>query len=297
MARLEKCLGVLAVLLLGMVTGFAGGVGAQADVDNSISLRAFNCPPSMAADALVADDCTPVTEDFDVRIASLSGIMAPLTLVDATLVGDAFVWGNDVIDARGAFGPLAIRETVLPAGFTEYVVAGTGVALGESGDWTFAVTPQDPTPVLSIYNFAPEPVAQDPVLAAAIHTGTCDRLGKATALLMSPALGAGDWAGAKDALPISTSSTTIDVSLAELLRSDHAIAVRRSDRSPGSDKATPVACGEIGGVGLPGGAVAVGLRGRSGSDLVGVAYLAPLPSDTDQTQVSLFFSSNLADRE
>src|SRR4051812_1489620 len=156
MARPKKCLGVLAVLLLGVATGFTGGVGAQADVDNAISLRAFNCPPGMAADAPVGDDCTPVTADFDVRIDSLSGIMAPLTLVDATLVGDAFVWGNDVIDARGAFGPLAIRETVLPAGFTKYVVAGSGVTSGVSGDWTFAVTPQDPTPVLSIYNFAPE---------------------------------------------------------------------------------------------------------------------------------------------
>ena len=319
MERRERA-GAVATLLLGVAVGFATGVAAQADVDNSISLRTYNCPDGMTADALVGDDCAPVTEGFEVRIDSLSGVMAPLTLADATLEGDAFVWGNDVVDDRGAFGPLAIRETVLPRGYTEYLVLGDDVAQNRLGDWTFAVTPQHPDPVLRIYNLAPtepregetltppspggsaspeaDPVRRQPGGSAAIGAGTCDELEAESDTPLAPLVETtGPRIGSGEAAPVAVSYSSIDVPMEVLLASDHAVVVYRSERSSREDEAALVACGEIGGTRLPGGALAIGLRERNGSGLVGIAYLAPLPDGRDQTQVSLFVARRLAEGE
>jgi len=284
---------VALLLLFGLMAGRMGGADAQNDVENSISLRVDNCPPGMTADAFVADDCAPVTDGFDVRIDSLAGIMGPLTLADATRDGDTFVWDNDAIDNRGAFGMLSIQETELPDGFVDYLVEGSGVERASSGGWTFLVTSENPTPVLTIYNFAAESASgtastespaesQTPGITAAIAEGACDDLEEAASTpLEPPAVGTGNPAGSADAIPVAVSYSTVDFSFDELLDGNHAVLIR------GSDDEAIVACGEIGGVRQPDGALAVGLSG-AGSGVSGVAYLSPLSDDPDQTGISLF---------
>jgi hypothetical protein len=293
---------VVGLLLVGLVVGVDAHAGAQAG-DYTISLGVFNCPPGMSAETIDSEECSPATDGFDVRITSLSGVMAPLTLAEATLDGELFVWDSALIDGRGAFGPLAIQETALPAGFTDYLVAGDGVELNVLGDWAFAVTPKTPNPILSIYNFAPAeatpgadptaPAPQEPDYLAAIEVGVCTGLEPETSVsLESPRPATGSYEGSPDALPVAMSYTLVGVSLATLLESDHAVVIRGPVGS--SDEAV-VACGEIGGARPPEGAIAIGLRAYRESGVSGIAYLAPLPDDPDQTQVSIFVTETPGD--
>jgi hypothetical protein len=293
MTTLGRQFTVALLLLFGLMAGFTGGADAQNDIENSISLRVSNCPPGMSADDFDTDDCEPVTDGFDVRIDSLAGVMAPFTLADATLDGNTFVWNNEEIDNRGAFGPLSIRMTLLPEGFSDYIVEGTGVDQASPGYWTFLVTSENPTPFLSIYNFASEsapdgaptvtPAASStPDIEAAIAASVCGELEEASDIrLESPVLAAGDAEGSAKAVPVAVSYSTVDISLDEMLEREHAIVIR------GSDKDEILACGEIGGVRQSDGALAVGLS-DAGSGVSGVAYLAPLSDDSDQTGISLF---------
>jgi hypothetical protein len=134
---------------------------AQLDVENSISLQVFNCPPGMYADTLVGDDCTLATEGFEIAIVSLSGLMTPLTLTDASFDGSTFIWGNEIIDARGAFGPLAVHQPTLPSGYDSFVVTGAGVEFNEFGDYVIRILADSPTASVTIYNFAPAPSGND----------------------------------------------------------------------------------------------------------------------------------------
>ncbi len=104
---------------------------------------------------LVPGDCVLTTDGFDVRIVSLEGVAQPLTLADASLDGGTFVFGDDALDPGRLSGTLADEETVLPAGYTGYVVTGGGVALSEFGYWAFENPPDAPETSLAIYNLAP----------------------------------------------------------------------------------------------------------------------------------------------
>ena len=296
-------------LLLALLTiGFAGGTGAQSDIGNSILLRVSACPVGMSADTFVASECSPIIDGFDVRIDSLTGIMAPLTLADATLEGDSFVWDNEVIVNRGAYDLLSIRETLLPAGFTDYLVEGSGVEVSPSGYWTFSITSATPTPVLTIYNFAAaratpgvapaeaSPGSQPSQFSAAIAVGPCAEPAEEVGTpLGSPAVAVGDREGSAIALAVAVSFSTVDVSLDTLLGSEHAVVIRVPDGSAGAESI--LACGEIGGARQLDGTLAVGLRDAGQSGVSGVAYLAPLPENPDQTGVSLFVVSEPADKE
>ena len=85
---------------------------------------------------------------------------------------------------------------------------------------------------------------------------------------------------------METSFTTIDLSLDDLLANDHVIVVFDED-----DADAALACGEIGGVVIEGGSLAIGLRARSDSRFSGIAYLSP---DGDSTAVSIFLAEGLA---
>lgn len=100
-------------------------------------------------------------------------------------------------------------------------------------------------------------------------------------------------AGATEATLAEASFTVIAVSLADLLAAPHAIAAHLSDEEPG----TAVACGEIGGPRRADGAIVVGLREQDGSGLVGIAYLAPDPTDPERTHVSVFLAPGLAEED
>jgi len=145
---------VALVMAVGLALGVAPGAGAQDGVANSISLQVFNCPAGVTADTLVADNCALATDGFDVRIFSLEGVAQPLTLADASLDSGTFVFGDEDLDPGGLFGLLGIEETVLPAGYTSYVVTGGGAAFDESG-YSFENTLDAPDTFLTIFNFAP----------------------------------------------------------------------------------------------------------------------------------------------
>jgi hypothetical protein len=281
-------------VLIGLTAGVHTVAVAQSG-DYTITLSVFNCPEGMTAGSLVVDECAPATEGFDVRIISLSGIMPPLTLAEATLVDDRFEWGSVLINERGAVGPLAIEETELPDGYTDYWVEGSGVELNSLGDWTFPVSPENPNPELAIYNVAPnatEPTPQpaepeESVLAASIETGMCEEAeGGSRVALEPPQLASGSREGSAAALPAATSYSVVEVAMGTLLERDHAVVVRDA----GNDAI--LACGEIGGLRSFDGALAIGLRSQADSSVFGVAYLALLPDDSAQTQVSLFVAGS-----
>jgi len=142
--------------MVGLMLAFTPPVGAQNDFPDSFVLQAYNCPPGMTAGTLVGDDCTPTTAGFDVRIISLEGIAEPLTLADATLDRDYFVFGDELVNQRGLTGSLRIEVTALPAGYTSYVVLGASSAPDGSGyDFENPADADAPDPLLTIFNFAP----------------------------------------------------------------------------------------------------------------------------------------------
>lgn len=148
-------------LMAGLMLAVTPPVGAQNDFSDSIFLQVFNCPPGMTADTLVAGDCTPATAGFDVRIVSMEGIAEPLRLADA--MADVspdgshyFVFGDELVNQRGLTGRLRIEETVLPDGYTSYVVLGASPAPDGSGyDFDNTLDADAPDPLLTVYNFAP----------------------------------------------------------------------------------------------------------------------------------------------
>lgn len=156
MSMLKMRFVVALSVTLGSPLGFAPRAGAQSDFPDSIVLQVHTCPPGMTAETLVGDDCTPTTAGFDVRIISLEGIAEPLTLADATLDRDYFVFGDELVNQRGLTGSLRIEETALPAGYTSYVVLGASPAPDGSGyDFENPADADAPDPLLTIFNFAP----------------------------------------------------------------------------------------------------------------------------------------------
>lgn len=122
-----------------------------------------------------------------------------------------------------------------------------------------------------------------------IHSGTCDELGDVVYPLNPIQVAEGIAEGNQDATSVETSVTTVEVALADLLAEDFAINVHLSEEEIG----TYIACGEIGGVPLPDGAIAIGLREQEDSGFAGIAYLAPAVDNVGQTNVSIFLAENL----
>lgn len=142
------------------------------------------------------------------------------------------------------------------------------------------------------------PVGEDAAVAIEgrpihIHSGTCDELGEVVFPLNPVTLAEGIFEGNQDATTVETSVTTVDVALEELLTEDYAINAHLSEDEIG----TYIACGEIGGVRLPDGAIAIGLREQENSDFAGIAYLAPALDNVAQTNVSVFLAEDLTGDE
>lgn len=146
--------------------------------------------------------------------------------------------------------------------------------------------------------FATPAVAQDatpvatPTVAAVIprpahiHTGTCAELGDVVAPLNDLTAPVGAPVGQADLAAIAeTSFTTVPLTLDQMLAADHAINIHLS-----SDQIqTYIACGEIGGIVSPDGALVIGLREQQGSGYTGIAFLAPA-GDGASTNVSAFIA-------
>jgi hypothetical protein len=121
---------------------------APAASQGSITAQIFSCPAGMTAETLEAAACAPASGDFDVTISG-DGLQAPLTLNDAATAADSFTW-SDL-----PFGTYTIAEAVLPAGATSYVLAAKGASGGPETGYQITLGPDNPTPTIRIYNFAP----------------------------------------------------------------------------------------------------------------------------------------------
>ena len=112
-------------------------------------------------------------------------------------------------------------------------------------------------------------------------------------IAIASVLAVGEAEGSGLAVAVASAHSVIDVPLDELLSTDFSIVVHQDGEAHDDD----LVCGEIGGVRSSGGALTIGLREVNGSGYVGIAYLAPLPDDDDQTQISLFVAAGLAEDE
>jgi hypothetical protein len=132
------------------------------------------------------------------------------------------------------------------------------------------------------------PVAQlvSPARPAHIHSGNCVELGDVVVPLTDLTQPVGDSVGQADrATPAESSFTTIPMTLDAILGADHAINVHLSAERID----TYIACGEIGGVVDPSGALVIGLREESDSGYTGIAFLSP-GADGASTDVSAFIA-------
>jgi plastocyanin len=125
---------------------------------------------------------------------------------------------------------------------------------------------------------------------ASIHAGSCQSLGK-SAFPLSDVIPNGvvldgktdqttGVVGADAGVPVAISSTTVDVTIAELLAEPHAITVVKG----ANDAGTEVACGNVSGR-IWNDELIVGLQQRNNSSDVGVAVLREVAG---KTTVSLY---------
>jgi uncharacterized cupredoxin-like copper-binding protein len=138
-------------------------------------------------------------------------------------------------------------------------------------------------------NGTPE-AAIDPVDVshpAFVQTGGCDEPGDTVEPLSDLTRTPGETVGAAGAIVTSRSFTEVPIALDALLAEDFSINVHRSAQ----EIDTYLACGEIGGILDPGGALTIGLRDIAGSGHRGIAYLAP-GADPATTGILIFMTED-----
>jgi len=152
------------------------------------------------------------------------------------------------------------------------------VALGGPAVWA-----QEATPEAAVAE-APHPVH--------IHSGNCNELGEVVVPLTDLALPQGDEVGQRRASIAATSFTTVPMTLDAILAEDHAINAHLS----ADEIDTYIACGELGGILTPDGALVIGLGETENSGYSGIAFLQPAP-DGASTGVSVFLASSGRSRD
>jgi uncharacterized cupredoxin-like copper-binding protein len=146
------------------------------------------------------------------------------------------------------------------------------VALSGPAAWA-----QDATPEAEVA-LSPRP--------AHIHSGNCAELGDVVVPLTDLTAPQGDRVGqGRRASVAETSYTSVPMTLDAILAEDHAINVHLSAEEIG----TYIACGELGGILTPDGALVVGLGELNDSGYTGIAFLAP-GADGASTDVSAFIA-------
>jgi hypothetical protein len=132
--------------------------------------------------------------------------------------------------------------------------------------------------------------AQDTSHPAGIYFGTCPEPGNAlvtlwdtsSTFLVEGEADAGDGVGSEAGFPVEASVTTVEMPLADLVATEHAIVVHRSQ----SEMDDYLVCGDIGGPTLGSDELPVALAPVSVSPWSGVALLEDMGDDT--TTVSLY---------
>ena len=122
---------------------------------------------------------------------------------------------------------------------------------------------------------------------AFVQTGGCDAPGEAVETLSDLTRTPGETVGASGAIVTSRSFTEVPIALEALLAEDFSINIRRSAQ----EIDTYLACGEIGGILDPGGALTIGLRDIAGSGRSGIAYLAS-GADPATTGILIFMTED-----
>lgn len=187
---------------------------------------------------------------------------------------DVFARGIASVGSRRT----VLRALAVAAGGSIAGVNTTRADTGVGADGT-AICPPSRRPTRKVTSTPPFPVF--------IVAGTCANLDESVTynLIDAGAEEAGEDAqGAKSALYVARSMTSIKVKLDDLLASPYSVVVRA-----GSAKDDLIACGELGGV-LTDATIALGLKERNGSGYAGIARLAG--SDTS-TSVDVFLAQDL----
>jgi hypothetical protein len=135
----------------------------------------------------------------------------------------------------------------------------------------------------------PASAQEDPGITAAethplhIHIGACPTPGEIVGPMSDVQPIAGDAVGAEWALLVESALSTVDLSLADLLATWHAVVVHRSHAA----MADLIACGDIGGAMASPGQLVVGIGPIGGSGYAGIAVLTDRGDGSTTIQVTL----------
>ena len=122
---------------------------------------------------------------------------------------------------------------------------------------------------------------------AHIHSGSCDDLGGVEFPLEDATRPEGGEEGTTPSLVVTTSTTTIEAALTDLLADPHALNVHMS----ADDMGTYVACGDVGGV-VVDSELVIGLAELNDSGLSGIAVLR---EGADSTDVTFYLSQSASE--
>jgi len=120
---------------------------------------------------------------------------------------------------------------------------------------------------------------------AHIHVNDCANIGDVVAPLNDLTAPTGQRVGVRRAFEAESSFTTVPMTLDQILASDHSLNVHMS----ADQMNVYIACGDLGGVLTPDGALVIGLAEQNNSGYTGIAYLSP-GSDGASTDVSVFIA-------
>lgn len=164
--RLRHIVAIVALLAGLLVTPLAGSMpaAAQDSTTRTIALDVYRCPPGVTLQAMVPDDCIPITSGVDVILTAINGAIAPLTISDAVLDGNTFRWTTT--SSGSATDEWGFKHSTLPDGTSAFLVQGEGVASGQSAsfDYRFTTSAASPSASLDMYLLmsADAPVIEPP---------------------------------------------------------------------------------------------------------------------------------------
>ncbi|MGE3799288.1 MAG: hypothetical protein AB7G88_15780, partial [Thermomicrobiales bacterium] len=154
--RYRQFVTVLALLsVIASISGFhLRGVDARERPSPRISLSVFHCPPGMTDATLVTVDCTPLDDGFDVDVISIDGTQPKITVANGQHEGHVVRWTVAPSDAE--VDHWGLKQTLLPAGSTQYLVQGESVSFDPAPvyDYRFQTSEEDPQTDLSLYVFS-----------------------------------------------------------------------------------------------------------------------------------------------
>ena len=120
---------------------------------------------------------------------------------------------------------------------------------------------------------------------AHIHVNDCANIGDIAAPLNDLTAPTGQQVGIRRAFEAESSFTNVPMTLDQILASDHSLNVHMS----ADQMNVYIACGDLGGVLTPEGALVIGLAEQNNSGYTGIAYLSP-GADGASTDVSVFIA-------